>query len=88
MSPDHAHAGERIAPHGSDVTQNGHASSRPIHPNIPEPADLLLMHKAVADARRRRRGFWKSATPMLQALEFRWLVDSSAARMIEFKLQL
>ena len=62
------------------MMQDGHATSLLIHPNLPKPDDLLLVRQAMASAKRRRKGLWKSATPMLQAFEFRWIVDTIAGK--------
>jgi endonuclease YncB( thermonuclease family) len=58
------------------MMQDGHATSLIIYPNIPKPADLELVFKAMKDARSKRRGLWKSAKPVLHGFEFRWIVDT------------
>jgi endonuclease YncB( thermonuclease family) len=62
------------------MMQDGHATPLIIYPNIPKPDDLTLVHKAVADAKRRRKGMWKSTPPMLHAFEFRWIVDTLSGK--------
>lgn len=62
------------------MMQDGHATSLIIFPNVPKPDDLLLVHKAMASARRGRRGLWKSSRPVLHAFEFRWIADTIAGK--------
>jgi endonuclease YncB( thermonuclease family) len=60
------------------MMQDGHATSLIIYPNLPKPDGLTLVHKAVAAAKRSRKGLWKAGTPVLHAFEFRWIVDTIA----------
>lgn len=62
------------------MVQDGQATSLVIYPNLPKPADLILIHKAMSTARSRRKGLWKSAVPVLHAFEFRWIVDVMAGK--------
>ena len=55
---------------------DGFATSLLIYPNIPKPADLELVRQAMASARKGKLGLWKSATPLLHAFEFRWIIDT------------
>jgi hypothetical protein len=58
------------------MMQDGHAISLLIYPNVPKPADLLRVRDAIRSARQHRRGYWGSATPLLHAYEYRWIVDT------------
>lgn len=58
------------------MVADGQATSLLIYPNIPKPADLTLVQQAMANARKNKLGLWKSATPLLHAFEFRWIVDT------------
>jgi endonuclease YncB( thermonuclease family) len=60
------------------MLQDGHATSLIIYPNLPKPADLTLVHTAMAAAKRAHKGLWKAGTPMLHGFEFRWIVDTIA----------
>jgi endonuclease YncB( thermonuclease family) len=60
------------------MVQDGQATSLIIHPNIPKPADLVLIHEAMSNARRSRKGLWASKVPVLHGFEFRWIVDTLA----------
>jgi endonuclease YncB( thermonuclease family) len=62
------------------MMQDGHASSLVIYPNLPKPADLMMVRTAMATAKRRRRGIWASKVPVLHAFEFRWIVDTIAGK--------
>lgn len=62
------------------MMQDGHATSLIIFPNVPKPDDLVLVHEAMKSARRRRKGLWKSARPVLHAFEFRWIADTIAGK--------
>jgi hypothetical protein len=58
------------------MVQEGYATSLIIYPNFPKPKDLALLAKAQVRAKRNRKGAWKSATPYLNASEFRWIIDT------------
>jgi hypothetical protein len=62
------------------TVQDGHATPLLIYPNIPKAADLKLLHNAVVKARAKKRGLWSSEVPVLQASEFRWIVDTVAGK--------
>ncbi len=62
------------------MVADGHATSLLIYPNIPKPTDLTLVQQAMANARKNKLGLWKSATPLLHAFEFRWIVDTLAGK--------
>jgi endonuclease YncB( thermonuclease family) len=55
---------------------DGHATSLLIYPNVPKPSDLELVRQVMANARKSKLGLWKSATPLLHAFEFRWIIDT------------
>lgn len=57
------------------MMQDGHATSLIIYPNVPRTADLELVHAAISDARKTRKGIWRSSPPVLHAFEFRWIAD-------------
>ncbi|MGE0114721.1 MAG: thermonuclease family protein [Steroidobacteraceae bacterium] len=59
---------------------DGHATSLVIYPNIPKPIDLELVRQAMAKARKDKLGLWKSATPLLNAFEFRWIIDTISGK--------
>jgi hypothetical protein len=62
------------------MIQDGHATSLTIAPNLPKPQDLQLVHDAMVLARRRRRGLWAQARPVLHGFEYRWIVDTLAGK--------
>jgi endonuclease YncB( thermonuclease family) len=59
---------------------DGHATSLLIYPNVPKPTDLELVRQAMISARKAKRGVWNSATPLLYAFEYRWIVDTISGK--------
>ncbi|HEX6292192.1 MAG TPA: thermonuclease family protein [Herpetosiphonaceae bacterium] len=58
------------------MMQDGHATSLLIYPNIPKRADLKLVQDAVRSARENGKGIWAQGDLVLQAFEFRWIIDT------------
>lgn len=65
------------------MVQDGWAASLIIYPNIPKPADLTLVQKAVKNARTHHKGMWADKSKTLLPYEFRWIVKMIQGQAME-----